>query len=217
MSLFSALTAKPWTQDAVTDIPAWGRLPLATPKVGLGLFLAVVTVLFSLLISAYFMRMMHPDWRPLPEPPVLWANTLMLVLSSVALHWSWVGARRDDRFAVRAGFIAGTVFAVAFLVGQLVAWRQLGELGYFVATNPANTFFYLLTALHGLHLLGGMVALGRSAVKLRSGDDPRAMRQSIELCTFYWHFLLVVWVVLFALLLADNQGKFAMGGMHQGS
>ena len=86
------------------------------------------------------------------------------------------------------------------MVGQLVAWRQLGAAGYFLATNPANTFFYLLTALHGLHVFGGLVALGRTGERCGGGDD---VRLSVELCAIYWHFLLVVWLLLFGLLLAE--------------
>ena len=91
-----------------------------------------------------------------------------------------------------------TVFA--FLIGQLLAWQQLNAGGYYLASNPASTFFYLLTAVHGLHLLGGLVALGRAAIRVRRGVDPNRLRLSLELCAMYWHFLLLVWLVLFALL-----------------
>ena len=97
-----------------------------------------------------------------------------------------------------------------FLVGQLVAWRQLDALGYYVASNPANTFFYLLSALHGLHLLGGLVAWGRTAGKLRHIGITLELRPEIELCALYWHFLLVIWLALFGLLLADNGGPGAV-------
>ena len=214
MSLFSSVTAKPWVQAPIEELPAPGRLPAPTPRVGLGVFLAVASMLFLLMSSAYFMRMAEPDWRPMPEPGVLWLNTLILVASSAALHWSWVNVRNGDLARARAGFLAAGLCAVAFLAGQLVAWRQLDALGYFLATNPANTFFYLLTALHGLHLLGGLVAWVRTASKLRRVHEARQARLSVELCALYWHFLLLVWVGLFALLLMDNSGKLGMGGMH---
>jgi cytochrome c oxidase subunit 3 len=103
---------------------------------------------------------------------------------------------------VKVGLLGGGSFAFAFLVGQLLAWQQLVDLGYFAASNPANGFFYLVTSLHGLHLLGGLVAWGRTAEKVWSGGvAPVKIRLSVELCAAYWHFLLVVWLVLFALLL----------------
>jgi cytochrome c oxidase subunit 3 len=87
-------------------------------------------------------------------------------------------------------------------LGQLVAWQQLNATGYFMAGNPANSFFYLLTALHGLHLLGGMWVWGRTTMRLFAGADARSVRLSVELCAVYWHYLLFVWVGLFALLLS---------------
>ena len=102
---------------------------------------------------------------------------------------------------VRAGLLAGGVFALAFLAGQLLAWRQLDAAGYFLATNPANAFFYLLTAVHGLHVLGGLVALGRDCRKVWRGFEVDQVRLSVELCAIYWHFLLVVWLVFFSLLM----------------
>ena len=90
--------------------------------------------------------------------------------------------------------------AFSFLVGQLLAWQQLNAEGYFLANNPANAFFYLLTGLHGLHLLGGLVALALTADKVWRGVDPGQVRLSVRLCAIYWHFLLALWLVLFTLL-----------------
>ena len=89
-----------------------------------------------------------------------------------------------------------------FLFGQVATWQQLVDGGYFLTTNPANAFFYLLTAVHGLHLLGGLYVWGRSLQRVWSGADADTVRLNIELCTIYWHFLLLVWVVVFGLLLS---------------
>ena len=89
--------------------------------------------------------------------------------------------------------------ALGFLAGQLLAWRELVVAGYVLAGNPANSFFYLITGLHGLHILGGLFALARTIGKARDGADTVALARSIELCAIYWHFLLVVWLVLFVL------------------
>ena len=174
---------------------------MPTVKLGLIVFLAVVTVVFSLLVAAYTHRMTLADWRPLPEPWLLWPNTAILILSSVGLQWARVAANRGRIDGVRVGLLAGGGFAFAFLAGQLLAWQQLAALGYFAATNPANAFFYLLTALHGLHLLGGLVAWGRTTAKMWRGSEVAELRLSVELCAVYWHFLLLVWLVLFGLLL----------------
>ncbi len=203
MRFIHQLTEKPWVtaQGTVVDLHDGRASSLPTVKLGLRVFLAVVTVLFSLLVAAYLDRMALADWRPLPEPWLLWPNTVMLILSSVALQWARVAANRGQIDGVRAGLLAGGIFAFAFLVGQFLAWQQLAALGYFAATNPANAFFYVITALHGLHLLGGLVAWGRTTAKVRRGFEVDQVRLSVELCAVYWHFLLLVWLVLFALLL----------------
>ncbi len=203
MNLFRQLTEKPWETGPGTpaDLHDGGAFSLPTPALGLRVLLTVITVLFSLLIVAYADRMGLGDWRPLPEPWLLWLNTAMLILSSAALHWACVGARRGQIASVKDGLLAGGVFACAFLAGQLLVWQRLVALDYFAATNPAYGFFYLVTALHALHLLGGLVAWGRTTAKAWQGFETGKLRLSVELCAVYWHFLLVVWLVLFALLL----------------
>lgn len=195
------LAAKPWLEEGVmVDLREESTSSLPAAKLGLGVFLAVVGSLFALFISAYSMRMNMVDWRTLPVPALLWFNTGVLVLSSVALQWAYMAARRDDIDSISIGLCAGGASAITFLVGQLLAWRQLSGAGYFLASNPANSFFYLITAVHGLHLMGGLVALGRTTAKVLRGAEASQIRLSVELCTIYWHFLLLVWLVLVGLL-----------------
>lgn len=87
-------------------------------------------------------------------------------------------------------------------MGQLIVWYQLMKLGYFATSNVANAFFYLLTTIHGLHLLGGLYFWGRATSKFLKGNYKTSnMQHTIELCAIYWHFLLIVWLVLFGLML----------------
>jgi cytochrome c oxidase subunit 3 len=195
------LMAKPWLEEGVIgDLPGTGASSQPAAKIGLGVFLAVVSSLFALLISAYFIRMETADWRPLPVPNLLWFNTGLLIASSAALQWAKIAARKGLVDDVRLGVFAGGFCALLFLAGQLLAWRLLTDSGYFLATNPANSFFYLITAMHGLHLAGGLVALGRTGRKMLHGVAPAQLRSSLELCATYWHYLLIVWLVLFAIL-----------------
>jgi len=206
VSIFQELTAKSWATDQgkVDDLYA-GRAPSGlAKKLALRVFLAVVAVLFMLLVTAYGGRMAYEDWRPAPQVSLLWANTFVLILSSVALQWAQYSVRRGRMDAMRAGLLAGGAFTVVFLFGQVLAWRQLGAMVYFEVSNPAIAFFYLITGLHGLHLLGGLVAWGRTVVKVWGNFDAAKVRQSVELCTVYWHFLLLVWLVLFGLLFTGN-------------
>ncbi|MDG4884958.1 cytochrome c oxidase subunit 3 [Mesorhizobium sp. WSM4884] len=195
------LMAKPWLEQGVAgDFVGFDRSALPTAKIGLGVFLAVVGCLFSLFTSAYFMRMGLSDWRPLPLPRLLWLNTGVLVLSSVALQCAVVAARRGQVDMVRLGLATAGLTALAFLAGQLMAWRQLTDDGYLLASNPANSFFYLITAMHGLHILGGLVGLGRTSAGAWNGARPERLSLSVELCAMYWHFLLFIWLCIFAVL-----------------
>jgi cytochrome c oxidase subunit III len=195
------LTAKPWLEEGeIDDFPVTGAVTLPAAKIGIGVFLAVVGSLFALFISAYSMRMNMVDWRAVPVPRLLWFNTGVLVVSSATLQWAHMAARRDDMDGVIVGLCAGAASAITFLVGQLLAWQQLRVAGYFVASNPANSFFYMITAMHGLHLMGGLVAVGRTTAKVWRGAEMKEVRLSVELCAIYWHFLLLVWLVLLGLL-----------------
>jgi cytochrome c oxidase subunit 3 len=196
------LTAKPWLEAGPADaFPATGPSRLPPAALGLGVFLAVAGSLFALFTSAYLMRMHMGDWRPLHAPfLLLWLNTGILIVSDFALERARLAAGRQHREGVRNGLAVAGIAALLFLAGQLLAWRQLAASGQFVATSPASSFFYLLTATHGLHLLGGLVALGRTALKVQAAADVDRVRASVGLCAAYWHFLLVVWIVLFALL-----------------
>jgi cytochrome c oxidase subunit 3 len=200
------LTAKPWeTPGSTEDLEAEGAEGLPPAKVGLWTLLAVITSLFGLFISAYWMRMQHAhgDWSPLAVPRLLWLNTALLILSSAGMQWARAAARRGQADRVKVGLAAGGVLAWAFLAGQLLAWRQLSASGYFMASSPAIAFFYLLTGVHGLHLLGGLLVWGKTVVRMaHAGVELIDLRLSVELCTVYWHYLLLVWLVLFTVLLS---------------
>jgi cytochrome c oxidase subunit 3 len=203
--LASRLTAKPW------EAPVSAEEPEATPvlgappaKVGLWMLLAVVTSLFGLFIAAYHMRMEHAhgDWNPVSLPRLLWVNTGLLILSSAGMQWARAAVRRGLTRQVRVSLIAGGLLTWAFIAGQLTAWDELSASGY-LASNPAIAFFYLLTGVHGLHLLGGLFVWTRTVLRLlKPGVEVIDLRLSVELCTTYWHYLLLVWLVLFAVLLS---------------
>ncbi|WP_340268779.1 cytochrome c oxidase subunit 3 [Sphingobium mellinum] len=196
MNLLARLAERSWEpasdRDVQPDRPSAGA-------VGLSAYVAVACVMFSLLGAAYIMRMgLHGalghsghDWVPMPDPPLLWINSAALVGSSIA----WEIARRADRWdkAVPAS-TAGAALGLCFLIGQWLLWRHYQAAGFYLSANPANAFFYLLTALHGLHIIGGLVAAGWAVV----GRNIRHVR----LCALYWHFLLFIWILLAGLLVS---------------
>ncbi len=201
--LRQTLNTQPWeANDPLENQPGRGIIDTDPAKIGLLSFIAVVTSLFALFLSAYMMRMRLGDWRPMDEPDLLWLNTAVLVLASVAFQLTRGAARRGQPLTVKVGLLVGGACTTLFLFGQLMAWQQLNASGFFMTGNPANSFFYLLTALHGLHLLGGLWVWGRTTLRILTGADAESVRLSVELCTVYWHYLLLVWIGLFALLLS---------------
>jgi cytochrome c oxidase subunit III len=205
--LVRKFTAKPW--EAVLERAIGDDLPDAAPaRVGLWVFLAVVTSLFALFMSAYYMRMGHGhgevhDWNSLVEPAVLWLNSVLLIAASAAMQWSRACIVRGETERARDGLLIGGLLTIAFLGGQLYAWDVVRHSDVFTPGNPAVAFFYVLTAVHGLHLVGGLFVWGRTLMRIvLKRAEPIDVRLSIELCTVYWHYLLLVWIGLFALLIS---------------
>lgn len=204
--LRQTVNVQPW--DATVPVRDAHAAVLARPtaKMALWMFLAVATSLFALFISAYAMRLDFLDWRPLPQPRLLMVNTALLIVASLAMEWAAWAARRGDVVRVRQGLAAGGALTAMFIAGQIAVWQQLSAAGYFMTTSAATAFFYLLTAVHGAHVLGGLVAWVRSARRAWGGADAARLRMGVELCAMYWHFLLAVWVVLFAVLVSKELG-----------
>jgi len=196
----SRLTAKSWESgEQHGDI---GAIRASPARIGLLLFMAVVTSLFSLFLTAYSMRMHHGlGWCHLTIPNILWVNTGVLLLASVAMQLASHAVNRGQRQFAQVALIAGGVLTLGFLAGQVMAWNAVGPSLYFIQGSPAIAFFYVLTIAHGLHLVGGLYVLGRAALRFAGGAELIDLRQSLSLCAIYWHFLLIVWLVVFAVLL----------------
>jgi cytochrome c oxidase subunit 3 len=201
------LNVRPWIQPREADAGFISGRSYAPPvKIGLIAFLAVATSLFSLFISAFLMRSQETDWRSLAIPGFLWVNTALIIAASAAMEITRILAHRDNAPGVKAGLAASCALTLAFIAGQYTVWLQLAEAGKFAAANPGNAFFYLLTGIHGLHLLGGLFVLGRTTVKAWRGSEVDAITESVDLCALYWHFLLLVWLVLLAVLWSAAKG-----------
>ncbi|MES2627207.1 MAG: cytochrome c oxidase subunit 3 [Pseudomonadota bacterium] len=204
MNPFRLLAEKPWLrtpQMAGGHTVEVSQASLVPPqKVALRVFLGVVGVLFGLFFTAYFIRMGLADWRPIPEPQQLWLNTLLLFLGSISLQWTSHVLRRGDIRLVKIGLLLGSLFTFGFVFGQVAVWQRMTAEGYYLYSNPANSFFYVLTGVHALHILGGLWVWTRASVRVMAGAAPEKIRLSVELCATYWHFLLLVWLAVFALI-----------------
>ena len=146
--------------------------------------------------------MMAHDWMKMPEPWLLWINTAILILNSFYFHKAKISADKIDYSLIKKNLFIVGFLSYLFLIGQLTVWYQLMQLDYYAGSNVANAFFYLFTALHGLHLLGGLFFWGKTtSVLFKKNYKLSSLQQRIELCAIYWHFLLAVWFVLFGLML----------------
>jgi len=171
---------------------------------GVWVFVAGVCMTFAALTSALVVRKGGaPDWRHLALPYILYLNTLVLLASSVTLEIS-----RRRVAALMAGPPAATanparwlyatlLLGWLFLSGQYIAWRQLSAAGLYLASNPSSSFFYVFTAAHALHLLGGLYALTRVIRKLNRHVLSRA---TLDATAHYWHFMDALWIYLLVLL-----------------
>ncbi len=180
-------------------------------KTGLRFLLAAITSLFFLFILALMIRAQFNDWEslsapwnPLANPAPLWVNTLMLALGSASMQWARVAARKHHReLALQVMLLAG-FFTLAFLVGQVWLWRQLSALGFYASANPANGFFYMLTGVHAVHMLGGLIGWSKTLLSAKRYANEK-FSTAVELCAIYWHYLLGIWLVLFALLVCEPE------------
>jgi cytochrome c oxidase subunit 3 len=208
--LVRKLSTKSWEAQPASAVDAGGAPRWPSARVGLWIFLAVITSLFGLFVSAYYMRLnghhgVGPatDWTALHEPPVLWLNTLLLIAASIAMQAARRAVRTETADRAGTALLVGGLLTIAFLGGQFYAWSQVRGSEFFSPLNPAVAFFYLLTAVHGLHLLGGLYVWGRTLARLRNkAIELIDVSLSVELCSVYWHFLLLVWLGLFAVMLS---------------
>ena len=202
MSLFRKLTAKPWEHAGELEGPHGEILARHSAAwTGLTLFLLVISSLFGLFMVSYYSRSRFADWEVLAEPVILWVNTVVLALASIALQRASNAASRNDRAAMRKSVIAGAVLTLAFIGGQSAAWVQLVAAGHYLQVNPSFAFFYLLTGVHALHLAGGLWYLGRLGFRMSQPGGGESLLRSLRLGATYWHYLLLVWLAMFALLL----------------
>jgi len=174
-------------------------------RIGMLVSLASIAMLFTSLSSAYIVRSgVTYDWYPIAVPRVMFGSTALILLSSLAIEI----ARRKLKQSLPASYsnylLLTGVLSLGFLVSQLFAWRQLEAQGIYISTHPHSSFFYVLTGTHGVHLAGGLLALGFLWLRSRRHLDAArliAKRQAVaDAVAIYWHFMSALWIYLFLLL-----------------
>ena len=184
-------------------------------RIGVTVALAPIAMLFVAFTSAYIVRQgLGEDWRAMELPDILWINTVILLASSLTLELARRSLARQAALAQvpavpgvapveasTAPWLPVTlILGLGFLAGQWMAWSQLARQGVFISTNPSSSFFYLLTGAHALHLLGGVLALAYAAATAALAQDWERRRMVVDVTSWYWHFMAVLWIYIFALL-----------------
>jgi cytochrome c oxidase subunit 3 len=181
------------------------RDALSKYRIGMWVALAGVAMMFTALTSAYIVRgSTSNDWRPLSMPRLLWLSTALILASSVTFEVARRTLRQGNTGAYQRWLMLTVLLGLGFLAAQLMAWRQLASQGVYLASSPHNSFFYVLTGAHGLHLLGGIIGLDfllmRSWRKRAAEHAPAKLQAIVNAVALYWHFMLGLWIYLFLLL-----------------
>jgi len=170
---------------------------------GMWIGIAGIVMIFAAFTSALVVRRgLSTDWAPTALPPILFLNTAVLALSSVTLELSRRSLRARSGLAFARWIYLTVALGLAFVGGQLEAWEELASRGVYLASNPSSSFFYLLTAAHGIHLLGGIAALLVLGFRTRTLAAFPRQGVAIEVTSIYWHFMDGLWIYLLILLMA---------------
>jgi cytochrome c oxidase subunit 3 len=171
-------------------------------KLGVWIGIGGIVMLFAAFTSAMVVRSgFSGDWRAIDLPAILYLSTVVLLISSVSIEKARRSMWRDENAALQRWMAVTAGLGAVFLATQLIAWQQLASRGVFVATNPGSSFFYLLTAAHGLHLLGGLLTLGYVTIRVWRPSFWPTRAAAVEAAALYWHFMDGLWVYLLVLLM----------------
>jgi cytochrome c oxidase subunit 3 len=176
-------------------------------RTGIWVGLAAISMSFAALTSALFVRegSGYSDWTHISLPPILWFNTLALVLSSVTLERArhrvaaFMRGQESSRFLPMLWLDATMLLGLVFVVGQYFAWLKLRSEGLYLPTNPNSSFFYVLTGLHVVHVLGGLGGLSRVMLKFQNSEN-RLRHSTMDATSYYWHFMGILWIYLLFIL-----------------
>jgi cytochrome c oxidase subunit 3 len=190
--------------------------PAAVLGTALWAFIGVATSLFFLFIASYLMRMQSADWHAIAMPWQLWLSTGLLLAASATIHLASRAGRQGRTRTMSSLLLGAGLCMLGFLLVQSWAWEVLLGSRITVTGNPAASYFYLLTAMHGLHVAGGIAGwlmVSRPFWHAAQGRGPARAALSVGLCERYWHFLLLVWLALFATMagLTNDLVRFICG------
>ena len=179
------------------------RFSPAAYRIMIRVVLAAIVMMFAAMSSAYIVLSGGAEWKPIAVPRMFFLSTAIIILSSVTFEFARRCLKSGKAKAHYAWLALTLLLGLGFLVTQLLAWRELRAQGVYLSGNPHSSFFYLFTGVHGVHLLGGILALLFLMIKLglRKKADPLRSVTSTGVVSRYWHTMDGLWLWLFLLLL----------------
>jgi cytochrome c oxidase subunit 3 len=179
-------------------------------RMGMFLFLVSLGILFlASMVATIVIRLRTGVWPPPgmpPPPPRLWVSTAILAVSSITMQWAVESARRNRKDSLKVAMISTTLLAIAFLTSQVMNWWEWVGQSATIRSSLYAYLFYVLTGLHAAHVLGGLVPLVVVSVNAVYGRYSSLFHNGVRQCAIYWHFLGVIWALLFTVILATTSG-----------
>lgn len=188
----------------LVDAPVQQPLSMHPKKFALWLFIVTVVMIFAAFTSAHIVRQADGDWLQYDIPQMLWVTSGIILASSITMQWAYMAAKKDKLEQVKLALSITTVLGIVFLFGQFQAWGQLVDQGVFFVGNPAGSFMYVFTGIHGAHLVSGVIYLLYMLVSAFKHKVHSKNMLNMEMSTTYWHFLGGLWIYLFIFLLLNH-------------
>jgi len=173
-------------------------------KFALWLFIVSVVMIFAGLTSAFIVRQAEGNWLDFELPRIFWVNSAVIVLSSLTMHWAYLAAKKDQLDQLKLALGITTALGFAFLAGQWYSWVALVDMDVYFVGNPAGSFLYVLTGLHAIHLISGVIFMIIVLISSFRYKIHSKRMTTLEMCATYWHFLGALWLYLFVFLLFNH-------------
>ncbi len=173
-------------------------------KFALWLFMVTIVMLFAAFTSAYIVRQSEGNWLNFELPSIFYFSTAVLILSSATMHWAYISAKKDNLSMVKLATGITLTLGLVFLFTQYSGWGNLVDQGVYLVGNPSGSFLYIITGLHGLHIISGLVfllILLLATIKYKVHSKKMLL---IEMGATYWHFLDILWVYLLIFLILNR-------------
>ncbi len=176
-------------------------LSMHPKKFALWLFIVTIFMIFAALTSAYIVRRADGNWLIFELPNLFLVTTCIILVSSGTMHWAYRAVKKDNLEAAKLAIAITTVLGISFLAGQFLAWGELVKNSIHLVGNPSGSFVYIISGLHGLHIVGGVVFLIVVLISIFQYKVHSKNLLRVEMCATYWHFLDGLWLYLFVFLL----------------